>query len=178
VGHLLICDFDRIEASNINRQVIANQETLGKLKVEVMQQKIKAINPDCEVIPYAVPYHNFLVSEHIDYVIDAIDDVAAKKMLISDCLSANINFISSMGAGNKLNPELVKIMNIRETTHDPLARIIRTHFRENSFKVVASTEETKRTPNQTMIGSYMPVVATFGLLASHYITHEILRRPL
>ncbi|MFA7126956.1 MAG: tRNA threonylcarbamoyladenosine dehydratase, partial [Bacilli bacterium] len=87
-------------------------------------------------------------------------------------------FISSMGAGNKMNPELIRVINIHKTTHDPLARIIRSNFRDQSFEVVASSEEVKRISGETMIGSYMPVVATFGLFASDYIIKEILRRPL
>ena len=178
VGHILLCDFDQVEASNINRQVVATTQTIGKSKVEVMASIICAINPVCEIICYPRPYQNFLEEYKIQYVIDAIDDVPAKIRLITDCLALSLPFISSMGAGNKMNPELIRVINIHKTTHDPLARIIRSNFRDQSFEVVASSEEVKRISGETMIGSYMPVVATFGLFASDYIIKEILRRPL
>lgn len=181
VGHILLCDFDRIESSNINRQVIASDETIGRLKVDVMQEQIHAINPECEVVSIPEKYHSFFASHQIDYVIDAIDDVTSKIELIHDCLALKIPFISSMGAGNKTNPTLIKVVDIHKTSYDGLARLIRNAFREVHFDVVASTEapiKSKSELRKPTIGSYMPVVASFGLICSDYIIKQILRRSL
>ena len=181
VGHLLLCDFDRIESSNINRQVIASDETLGCLKVDVMRDQVNAINPECEVIGIPEKYHEFLSEHHMEYVIDAIDDVASKITLIRDCLRLKIPFISSMGAGNKTNPKLITVVDIHKTSYDGLARTIRSAFRDVHFDVVASTEapiHVESSERKPIIGSYMPVVASFGLMCSDYIIKQILRRTL
>lgn len=181
VGHLLLCDFDRIESSNINRQVIASDETLGRLKVDVMREQINTINPECEVIGIPEKYHEFLSEQRIEYVIDAIDDVASKITLIRDCLRLKIPFISSMGAGNKTNPKLITVVDIHKTSYDGLARTIRSAFRDVHFDVVASTEapiHVESNERKPIIGSYMPVVAGFGLMCSDYIIKQILRRTL
>lgn len=171
VGRILICDYDIIEETNINRQIVANHSTIGLYKADVLYNIIKDINPNCEVIKI-----NSRVTEEIldnvDYLIDAIDDVKAKKELITNCLSHNIIFISSMGAGKKIKPDKISVTTLHKTTYDPIAKILRHHFIDIDFPVVSSTEEVKI----DKLGSYMPVVASFGLLLSDYIIKEIIRR--
>lgn len=171
VGSILICDYDIIEETNINRQVVASHSTIGMYKTDVLYEMIKDINPQCEVIKITGKV-NIDTLDNIDYLIDAIDDVKAKKELISHCISKNISFISSMGAAKKINPSKITLTTLRKTSYDPIAKILRQHFRNVDFPVVSSTEK----PEIEKLGSYMPVVASFGLLLSDYIIKKIIGR--
>ena len=108
IGKIIIVDFDTVDESNINRQIIALGSTIGRLKVDVLEERIHEINPECIVIKNSnfIDENNFsmLFSEDIDYFVDACDTMAVKKMVITECLKRNIPFISSMGTGNKLDP--------------------------------------------------------------------------
>lgn len=172
VGKILICDYDIIEVSNINRQIVATHSSIGKYKTDVLMEMIYNINPECEVTKVTDKF-DISILENVDYVIDAIDDINAKKELIAACLERNIIFISSMGAAKKTDPTKISVTKISKTTYDPIAKILRGHFRKENFPVVSSTEPAAKLDN---LGSYMPIVATFGLLLSDYIIKEILRR--
>lgn len=175
VGTIIIEDNDVVEASNINRQVVADTSTIGKYKVDVMEDIIKKINPDCKVIKlkeFLDKDNLSLFSYNIDYVIDAIDSFDSKCLLIENCLLNNIDFISSMGAAKKLDPNKVEIIKIHKTSYDPLAKKIRLRFRHDDFYVVSSTEESKC----DTLGSYMPVVGTFGMLAAHHVIMKIVNK--
>lgn len=173
VGNIIIQDFDVVEESNINRQIVANYNTIGLSKVDVLEKQIKEINPNCNVIKLNSFFDKdnlSLFSYNIDYVIDAIDSFTSKCLLIENCINRNIQFISSMGAAKKLDLTKVTITKINKTSYDPLAKKIRNVFKGNNFYVVSSTEETKCEE----LGSYMPVVSTFGLLAAHYVITNII----
>lgn len=173
VGTIIIQDFDKVEESNINRQIVANYNTIGLYKVDVLEKQIKEINPNCEVIKLNSFFDKdnlSLFSYNIDYVIDAIDSFESKCLLIENCINRNIQFISSMGAAKKLDLTKVSITKINKTSYDPLAKKIRNAFKNNNFYVVSSTEETKC----EQLGSYMPVVSTFGLLAAHHVITKII----
>lgn len=173
VGTIIIQDFDKVEESNINRQIVANYNTIGLYKVDVLEKQIKEINPNCKVIKLNSFFDKdnlSLFSYNIDYVIDAIDSFESKCLLIENCINKNIQFISSMGAAKKLDLTKVSITKINKTSYDPLAKKIRNAFKNNNFYVVSSTEETKC----EQLGSYMPVVSTFGLLAAHHVITKII----
>lgn len=173
VGTIIIQDFDKVEESNINRQIVANYNTIGLYKVDVLEKQIKEINPNCKVIKLNSFFDKdnlSLFSYNIDYVIDAIDSFESKCLLIENCINRNIQFISSMGAAKKLDLTKVSITKINKTSYDPLAKKIRNTFKNNNFYVVSSTEETKC----EQLGSYMPVVSTFGLLAAHHVITKII----
>lgn len=173
VGTIIIQDFDKVEESNINRQIVANYNTIGLYKVDVLEKQIKEINPNCEVIKLNSFFDKdnlSLFSYNIDYVIDAIDSFESKCLLIENCINRNIQFISSMGAAKKLDLTKISITKINKTSYDPLAKKIRNAFKNNNFYVVSSTEETKC----EQLGSYMPVVSTFGLLAAHHVITKII----
>lgn len=173
VGTIIIQDFDKVEESNINRQIVANYNTIGLYKVDVLEKQIKEINPNCKVIKLNSFFDKdnlSLFSYNIDYVIDAIDSFESKCLLIENCINRNIQFISSMGAAKKLDLTKVSITKINKTSYDPLAKKIRNAFKNNNFYVVSSTEETKC----EQLGSYMPVVSTFGLLAAHHVITKII----
>ena len=142
-----IVDFDSVSITNINRQIIALHSTVGKLKIDVMKERMLDINPNIVVNTYPVflddtNIESFNLSQY-DYVVDAIDSVTSKILLIEYCVKNNIKIISSMGTGNKLDPSLFKISDISKTSVCPLAKVIRYELRKrgiNHLKVLFSTE--------------------------------------
>ncbi len=172
IGNIIIQDFDIVEESNINRQIVANYNTIGMSKVDVLEKQIKDINPKCNIIKLNSFFDKdnlSLFSYNIDYVIDAIDSFDSKCLLIEYCINNNINLISSMGAAKKLDLTKVSITKLNKTSYDQLAKKLRTHFKNKNFDVVSSSEEAKCNE----LGSYMPVVSTFGLLAAHHVIMKI-----
>ena len=148
VGTLDLIDADTVEESNINRQIVADYETIGRFKTEVMEEKIRRINPEARVFRYDVFFDAAHASdmpfEKWDYVVDAIDTVTAKLDLICLCRERNIPVISSMGAGNKLDPTAFRIADIYETRVCPLAKVMRRELKKRGIdhlKVVYSEEE-------------------------------------
>lgn len=181
IGTLIIQDYDIVDITNINRQIIAEQKTIGKLKVDVLEEKLRGINPKCKIIKIADKYTQEsemnLFKYKIDFLIDAIDDINAKYNLIKECLNQNIEFISSMGAAKKISPFNILIDDIRKTSYDPIAKIIRKRLRDDNIhepvKVVYSKEQAQ---DIAYLGSYMPVTASFGLIAAHYCIMHLLQK--
>ncbi|MGM0378381.1 MAG: tRNA threonylcarbamoyladenosine dehydratase [Bacillota bacterium] len=140
IGKLTIIDFDKIEKSNINRQIHANFETIGKLKTDVMSKRIKKINPSINIKKISLKYneknHTKIFNKNWDYIIDAIDMVSSKLFLIEKAKENNINIISSMGTANKIKPSLFKITDIFDTKMCPLARVMRRELRKRNIKDV------------------------------------------
>lgn len=147
IGALDVIDHDRISLSNINRQAIATLDTVGQEKAQVMAARIKSINPECQVRPKVCFYLPATADEFdfraYDYVIDAVDTVTGKLLIIQQAQGSNTPVISSMGTANKLDPTAFKVGDIFETSIDPLAKIIRKECRKRgikSLKVLYSTE--------------------------------------
>ena len=177
VSKFIICDFDTINITNCNRQIIANLETIGKYKTDVCEEMIKQINPEAEIVKITERFtlDSNLFNYHFDYLIDAIDDVDNKYLLIKKCIINNINFISSMGTAKKFDIKKLEIIDINKTEYDPLAKVIRKKLRDDNlkvkFKCLSSKEVvTLKGPN---LGSYMPVTAAAGLMIADYIIKEI-----
>ena len=170
IGKLIICDFDKVEESNINRQQVANTKTIGLFKTDCLEQMIKDINPDCEIIKFTKKVDSELFSQKIDFLIDAIDDLPSKVNLIRECLNRKIDFISSMGAAKKVDPTKVEITKLSKTTYDPVAKVLRKQLKGYDFPCVSSTE----VAIGDGLGSYMMVVNTFSLLLSDYCVKHIL----
>jgi len=148
LGSLVLIDNDFIVPSNINRQLHATSKTVGRPKVEVMRERILEINPEAEVTVHQEFYlpetAEWLVSKDYDYIVDAIDTVTGKIGLVVQAKSMDIPIISSMGAGNKLDPKGLEVADIFETSVCPLAKVMRKELRERgiiSLKVVYSKEE-------------------------------------
>lgn len=148
VGAIDLIDADRVDISNINRQIIATEDTVGMLKTEAMMVRLKSINPDVKIKRYDI----FFLPENADeipfseydYVIDAVDTVSAKLAIIEKCKEAGVPVISSMGTGNKLDPGRLKITDISKTEIDPLARVMRRELKKRGItglKVVYSDEK-------------------------------------
>ena len=116
VGHLIFIDKDRVDVSNVNRQLVADVSTLGRLKAEVMAERALRVNPNCDVKVLPAYYRSddtsFIENLHADFIIDAIDDVPAKISIICECDRLHIPVISSMGTGNRLHPEMLEITDI------------------------------------------------------------------
>ncbi len=151
VGHIGLCDNDTVSVSNINRQLIALDSTVGQNKAEVMANRIKDINPDIKVTVYPLFFAQETAEqfdfENYDYIIDAIDTVTSKLILVEKAKELGIPIISSMGTGNKLDPTALTVTDIKKTSGCPLARVMRKELKArniNSLKVVYSTEQPKK----------------------------------
>jgi tRNA threonylcarbamoyladenosine dehydratase len=134
VGRLILVDKDTVDITNVNRQLIALLSTVGQPKAELMKERIKDINPDCEVIALKMFYteetYEEFFSHGLDFVVDASDTIIYKIHLMKECLKRNIPIISSMGAANKMDPTRFKIADISKTHTDPIAKVIRTKLRK------------------------------------------------
>ena len=180
IGHLIIVDYDIIDITNLNRQIIALQSNIGRKKTDCFKERILDINPNCMVdildVFYGEENKNLLFQQKVDYIIDCCDSLKSKAIVIEEAYKRRIPLISCMGTGNKLHPELFKIDKIKNTSYDPLARRLRSIFRNQNellnTKVLFSLE--KRTSTNGKIGtiSYVPSMA--GLLLTSYVINEIL----
>lgn len=154
VGKFILVDDDDVCLTNINRQIHATRKTVGKAKVEVMKERMLEINPKVDVVTFKELYNKEsaerLLSDDYDYVIDAIDMVSAKLDLIERCKSRNINIISCMGAGNKLNPTMLEVTDIHKTSMCPLAKVMRSELKKRGIKKlkVVYSKEKPLTPKQ------------------------------
>ena len=156
IGQLTIVDSDAVDLTNLNRQIIATTETLGKAKVDVMAQRILSINPNCLVHPrrcfYLPETANEFDFHSFDYVVDAVDTVTAKLQLIEEAQRCNTPIICSMGAANKLDPTAFTVADIYDTSACPLAKVIRKECRKRGIgylKVVYSQEPAIKTSSSS-----------------------------
>ncbi|MBW4840997.1 MAG: tRNA threonylcarbamoyladenosine dehydratase [Paenibacillaceae bacterium] len=148
VGRIILIDKDVVDITNINRQIHALTTTIGQKKADLMCDRVKLINPECETIAlnmfYTEETYEELFKYEIDYVLDASDTIIYKIHLIKECLKRGIPILSSMGAANKMDPTKFQVTDISKTHMDPMARVIRTKLREDGIKkgvkVVFSTE--------------------------------------
>ena len=151
IGTLSIYDNDSVAITNINRQVVALHSTLGMQKVEVMKQRILDINPQANVFANSIfidkdTIHSINFSD-FDYIIDAVDTISAKLLLIEKAKECNVEIISCMGTGNKFDPTQLQIMDISKTNYCPLAKVMRKELKDRKIKkvkVVASFEKPKK----------------------------------
>lgn len=179
VGQIVLIDFDRVEESNINRQLFALDSTLGKPKVEVASARIRDINPNINVVAINTFFDDKTdLDIKPDFVIDAIDSVSSKIALYKWCFKNNIPFISSMGAARKTDPSKIKIDKISKTTVCPLASKIRHIVREEKLKdfpVVYSTETVSPQKNGGReFGSIITVTGMFGLMLADFCIKKLI----
>lgn len=181
VGELTLVDKDVVSVSNLNRQLIALESTIGQPKTEVMKARVLQINPQIHVhthetffLPENSDTFDF---EQYDYVVDAVDTVTAKLEIIMKSQAAGVPVISSMGTGNKLDPSQLKLTDIYKTSMCPLAKVMRKELKGRGvkkLKVVYSTEApvaNHRTP-----GSMAFVPGTAGLLLASAVVRDLLRK--
>ena len=136
IGKLYVYDNDTVAFSNINRQLIADENTVGKLKTEVFSERAKLINPNAEIIenPIFITPETDIDFSKFDYIIDAIDNVTAKLFLIEQAKKNNIPILSVMGTGNKLDPTAFEVADIYKTSVCPLAKVMRRELKKRGIK--------------------------------------------
>lgn len=189
-GQIIIADYDTIAPSNLNRQILSLASNIGIKKTETASERFREINPEIKITSFTerlTPENiGMIFPETADnlYAIDAIDEIDAKVALIIELHRRGIPFVSSMGAGSRLNPSLVKIADISKTEHCPLARVIRRKLRlagiEKGVRCVYSTENLNRFAEPESEGerrkqgsiSFMPGI--FGLTAAGVIINDII----
>ncbi|RFU71617.1 tRNA threonylcarbamoyladenosine dehydratase [Peribacillus saganii] len=199
VGRLILVDKDDIDITNVNRQLPALLSTVGQFKADLMKERIRDINPDCDVISLKMFYTEETYEEFfqygIDYVVDASDTIVYKIHLMKECLKRNIPMISSMGAANKMDPTRFMIKDISKTHTDPIAKVIRTRLRKEGITkgipvifsdespIVIREEVRKEVGNDAAkirkakmppsSNAFVPSVA--GLIAASWVVREILK---
>lgn len=180
IGHIVLVDFDTVDISNINRQLVALHSTLGKKKVEAYKERILDINPSCTVDTFDIFYDesnkDVIFNQKIDYVIDCCDSLKSKALLINECYKRNIPIISSMGTGNKFHPELFKIDRLKKTEYDPLSKKLRYLLKDQkellNTMVLYSSEQPTEYKGKIGSISYVPSVA--GLLITSYVINNFI----
>ena len=181
IKKIILVDNDIIDKTNLNRQLISLNSNIGKYKTDEFSKRIKDINPNVEIriITEFITKQNvnILFEDNIDYIVDACDTIETKKELIKECVVRNIKFISCMGTGNKFDPSRLKIMDIRKTSYDPLAKIIRKMVKDENIKqkiyVVCSDEKPIKISGKIGSNSFVP--ATAGLLCTSYIINDAIK---
>lgn len=186
VENITIVDFDTVSESNLNRQIIALKTTIGKYKVDVAKERVNNINPNCNIQAIKekltkenIDSFNF---KNYDFVIDAIDMVTSKLLIIEKAKKENVEVISCMGTGNKLDATKLQICDISKTNYCPLAKVMRKELKNRGIyhlNVVFSTEEPKRfdekqrkvTPASI---AYVPAVA--GLYISQFVIKKLMEK--
>ena len=187
IGEISLVDFDTIDITNINRQINAMSNNIGKYKVDEMKKRIELINPDIKVNTFKKKLdknnvENFNL-KYYDYVVDAIDIITSKIYLIKCCYENNINVISAMGAGNKLDPTRFKVVDIYKTSGCPLARVMRRELKKlgikklkcvcsdeiSSGEVIESYERRKSSPSSI---SFIP--STMGLIITSEVVKDLI----
>lgn len=187
VGSLDLIDKDVVSITNVNRQIVALQSTVGKYKTEVMKDRIADINPDCKIVEHRIFYlpenADSIDLSQYDFVVDAIDTVTAKLELAVRTKTLGIPFIACLGTGNKLDPTKLQISDIAKTSVCPLARVMRRELKArgiNHLTVLYSTEEPIRS-TVTENGKPVPASTAFvpsaaGLIISSHVVREIIKQ--
>ncbi len=191
IGKLALCDCDVTVKSNINRQIQANLDSVGRYKTEVLKEIISKINPYCEVTIFTEFIEKSRIpalTEGCDFVIDAIDTVTAKLDLAEYCVNNGIAIVSSMGTGNKLHPEMLELSDIYKTSVCPLAKVMRSELKKRGIRrltVCYSKECAVRAegedqggaslmkPKRKTIGSTSFVPPTAGYILSSYVIRTL-----
>ena len=178
IGTLIVIDRDVVDVTNINRQIVATSNTVGRAKVDVIEERAIQINPDVRIIKYNHSFSNdfdiVFDNYNVDAVADSIDDVEAKQNLICYCKKNDIPRISSMGTALRKHPEKLEITDIYKTSYDPLARVMRKRLKDRSIKrltVLCSTEEPAKKESDTLASSAFVPAAAGLCIASASVAH-------
>ncbi len=182
VGRVIFVDGDVVSQTNINRQLVADISTVGESKAEVMGRRASLINPECDVIAEQVFVDSSNCDELLnkyrpDFIIDCIDTVSSKLLIVKWASENGVKIISSMGTGNKLDPSHFQITDIKKTSVCPLARVMRRELKNmgiTSLPVLFSTEEPVRT-GERIPASISFVPSSAGLMMAGYVIREIIK---
>lgn len=186
IGQIALIDGDTVSLTNLNRQLIATQKTIGRLKTEVMAERIREIAPDVKILEYPVVYgkenQDLLDFAAYDYIVDAIDTVTSKILLIEEAKKAGTRIISCMGTGNKYDPTRFEVADISKTSVCPLAKVMRKELKERGIsgvKVVYSKElpqkpaDSQETGKRQIPGSLSFVPPVAGMILAGEVIREI-----
>ena len=179
IGHLTIVDFDEVAPSNLNRQIVATRDTLGKPKSEALAARLNSIYPEAEIVAlqarYTVETAAMFQLQTYDYVLDAIDQVEDKMHLIWQATETEgVTLFSSMGAGRKMDPQQIRVAEFGKVEGCPLARALRTrmrkadHWPKRKFRCVYSPELSGER------GTIAPVVGTFGMMLAGLVIRDLI----
>ena len=175
--HFLIVDFDKVDASNLNRQILYTAKDIGRNKAEVAKERILSINPEADVKVFNIKAQEFDFNQKIDFIADAIDDVEGKLFLAKKAQENNIPAIMSLGMANRFNPEQVRIAKLNQTRNDPLAKKIRYMAKKAELDLskinVVISEEVPQS-NRERLYSTMMVPSAAGLTIAKFILHSII----
>lgn len=182
IQNFILIDNDEVTLTNLNRQIHATHKTIGMAKVEVMKDRMLEINPQANIETYKMFYTSNckenIINNSLDYIVDAVDTVSTKLELVLQAQEKNINIISCMGTGNKLDPTKLEITDIYKTSVCPLAKVMRKELKQKGIKhlkVVYSKEEPiKKEKQEKIIGSVSFVPSVAGLLIASEIVNDIL----
>ena len=180
ISNIILIDNDIVDETNLNRQIITTSNNIGLNKVDVAKERVLSINKKCniEALPIFLSKDNIntLNNYQIDYIVDACDTVDTKKILIDYSIDNNIKLISSMGTAKKMDPTKLQIVDIRKTSYDPLAKIIRKYVNDKKINkkifVVSSTEVPVK---GEYLSSMIFVPSTAGILCANYIIKDIIK---
>ncbi len=182
VENITIVDYDVIDITNLNRQIITTNENIGNSKVLEAKKRALSINPNINIttIDENINKDNYLslFKTHYDFVIDACDTITTKLLLIEYCIQNRVKIVSCMGTGNRLNPTKLEITNIWETSNDPLAKVIRKELKkrkiDKKIPVVASREVPRKTNDRTL-GSSALVPSVAGIYLANFVVDVSLK---
>ena len=186
IGSFILVDKDTVSISNLNRQIIATLNTIGKNKVDIAKERILSINPNAKVeifTDFFMPGNNKIINNSISYIVDAIDTVTAKIELVMQAKKFNIPIVSSMGTGNKLDPTRFEIADIYDTSVCPLAKVMRKELKArniNNLKVLYSKEEPIKTNIKDENGKLIPGTISFvpsvaGLIIAKEVVFDLIQ---
>ena len=181
IENFVLIDKDVVDITNLNRQIIATHDTIGKPKVEVAKKRILEINPNAKVITYQdffMPETKGIIDDTIDYIVDCIDTVTAKIELVVRANKMNIPIISSMGTGNKLDPTKFEVADIYETSVCPLAKVMRKELKNRNIKklkVVYSKEQPISCSGNNVPMSISFVPSSAGLIIASEVVKDLIK---
>jgi tRNA A37 threonylcarbamoyladenosine dehydratase len=184
VGKLVLIDKDTVEASNVNRQIVATTKTIGQVKSEALKKRIEEIAPQCEVIALQAFYdesmNEQLASLHLDYILDCIDSLKSKKDLIRFAHAQDIPILVSTGTARKKDPSRLQIVEVEKTSYDPLAKSLRVWKRKNKIRKKIMVAFSDEKPVDVKAGAPLPsmmfVPASAGLLMASTCVQNLLAK--
>ncbi|MDD4705932.1 MAG: ThiF family adenylyltransferase [Bacilli bacterium] len=181
IMNISIIDYDKIEISNLNRQIISSNDNIGHNKVDVAKERVLKINPDLKIFTFNENLNkdniDIILENKYDYIIDACDTIDTKVLLIKKFLKYKYKLISCMGTANKTNPALLSITELSKTNNDPIAKILRKKVKDlkiNKKIPVVSSSETPIANKNLGTNSYIPGIA--GLLCASYVINDITKK--
>ena len=175
--HFILIDFDKVDPSNLNRQILYTQKDIGRNKVEAAKERILSINPEADIQIFNSKAQDFDFKQKIDFIVDAIDDVNGKLYILSKAQEMNIPHIMSLGMANRFDPTKVKIAKLNQTHNDPLAKKLRYMVKKQGLNTaninVAISEELPQ-KNGEILYSTMMVPSSAGLSIAKFILESII----